>query len=53
MSLLTYQETRPWAKSIREKVFKKDMPPWFVKSEMHQFKGDPRLTQDEIDMVVS
>ncbi|MFP6617056.1 MAG: cytochrome c [Candidatus Hydrogenedentota bacterium] len=53
MSLLTYQETRPWAKSIREKVFKKDMPPWFAIGEMHQFKGDPRLTQEEIDMVVS
>lgn len=53
MSLLTYQETRPWAKSIREKVVKKDMPPWFAKGDLHVFKGDPRLTDEEIDMVTT
>jgi len=30
MSLLTYQDARPWARSIKEKVVKRDMPPWFV-----------------------
>src|SRR6266853_5299634 len=30
MPLLTYQEARPWARSIKEKVVKRDMPPWFV-----------------------
>src|ERR1041384_3833133 len=28
MSLITYKEIRPWAKSIREKVIDKEMPPW-------------------------
>src|SRR5262245_12986226 len=28
MSLMTYKEVRPWAKSIREKVARREMPPW-------------------------
>src|SRR5262245_49840989 len=28
MSLMSYKEARPWAKSIREKVVKREMPPW-------------------------
>src|SRR5215212_7219882 len=27
-AVLTYKETRPWAKSIREKVLNRTMPPW-------------------------
>jgi hypothetical protein len=30
MSLLTYQDARPWAKSIRQAVLTKKMPPWFA-----------------------
>ena len=30
MSLVTYQETRPWAKSIRERVITRNMPPWHI-----------------------
>ena len=28
MSLLTYQDVRPWARSMKEKVANRDMPPW-------------------------
>src|SRR6185369_12501681 len=28
MSLLTYKEARPWAKSIRQQVADRTMPPW-------------------------
>lgn len=28
MSLLTYQDARAWAKSIREQVVSRQMPPW-------------------------
>ncbi|MBO0722578.1 MAG: hypothetical protein J2P41_17275, partial [Blastocatellia bacterium] len=28
MSLLTYKDIRPWAKSIRERVLSREMPPW-------------------------
>ncbi|HSE99215.1 MAG TPA: hypothetical protein VLD57_13180, partial [Blastocatellia bacterium] len=28
MSLLSYKEARPWARSIKEKVLTREMPPW-------------------------
>ncbi|PYV35024.1 MAG: thiol-disulfide isomerase, partial [Acidobacteria bacterium] len=30
MSLLTYEESRPWAKAIRAAVVQRKMPPWFA-----------------------
>ena len=30
MSLLSYQEARPWAKAIKAAVVARKMPPWFV-----------------------
>ena len=30
MSLLTYEEVRPWARSIRQKVSTREMPPWYL-----------------------
>jgi len=30
MSLLTYEETRPWARSIKDKTALREMPPWFI-----------------------
>src|SRR5215208_5689598 len=28
MSLMTYEDARPWARSIRNRVTKREMPPW-------------------------
>lgn len=53
MSLRTYKETRPWAKSIKEKVATRAMPPWFASPEHGEFSNDPTLTQDEIDLIVA
>ena len=41
MSLLSYQEARPWAKAIREKVRARAMPPWFADS-LSRGAGKPR-----------
>ena len=30
MSLLTYEEARPWARSIKDKVVTRAMPPWYI-----------------------
>src|SRR5437762_2582098 len=30
MSLLTYVDARPWARSIKEKVSRREMPPWYI-----------------------
>jgi hypothetical protein len=51
MSLLSYKETRPWARSIREKVISREMPPWHADSPYGHFKNDRRLTQKEIDTI--
>src|ERR1700730_6756995 len=52
MSFLTYQQTRPWAKAIREAVLLKKMPPWFAEPEHGHFSNDRSLTKDEIGTLV-
>ncbi|MGH9852994.1 MAG: c-type cytochrome, partial [Blastocatellia bacterium] len=46
-SVMTYKDTRPWAKSIREKVVKREMPPWHADAHVQEFKNDRRMTQAE------
>jgi Cytochrome c len=48
MSLMTYKEARPWARSIKEKVVSQQMPPWHADPHIGQFKNDRRLTDKEI-----
>jgi len=50
MSLLTYEEARPWARSIRAKVVAREMPPWHIDRHIGitKFKDDPSLTDEEI-----
>src|SRR5262245_36506527 len=53
MSLMSYQEARPWAKAIRERVLDRSMPPWSADPNHGQWSNDPRLSQKEIDTVVA
>ena len=53
MSLLTYQEARPWAKAIRQAVVTKKMPPWFADPKYGHFSNDRSLSQSEIDTLVA
>ncbi len=48
MSLMTYEETRPWAEAIREAVLTKRMPPWFADSDHRVFSNDRTLSADEV-----
>src|SRR5690349_11418492 len=48
MSLLDYKSARPWAKSIREAVLSRKMPPWFADPRYGSFANDPRLSEREI-----
>ncbi len=49
MSLITYQEVRPWAKAISKAVNAKVMPPWDATPEFHGvFKNERTLTEDQI-----
>ena len=50
MSLLTYKDSRPWARSIKEKVVRRQMPPWHIDRNVgvNKFKDDPSLSDAEI-----
>src|SRR3954469_25029748 len=57
MSLVTYEEVRPWAKAMKTRTALRSqrgaMPPFFVEKNIgiQKFKHDPSLTDDEIDKV--
>ena len=55
MSFLTYQETRPWARAIKDKTALREMPPWFVEKNIgiQQFKDDISLNDEEIATLAS
>jgi len=57
MSLQTYEEVRPWARSIKTKtgIGPKAgvMPPWYLEKNIgiQKFKNDPSLSDKEIAMI--
>ena len=53
MSLISYQEVRPWARSIRQRTLAREMPPWFIDKNIgiQTFKDDPSLNADEIALI--
>jgi mono/diheme cytochrome c family protein len=52
-SILSYRDVRPWAKSIREKVANKTMPPWHADPDFGEFSNNRSLTQAEIDTILA
>ena len=48
MSLLTYQEVKPWASAIKEAVLTKKMPPWKADPHFGKWSNDASLTDAEI-----
>jgi hypothetical protein len=54
MSLVTYEDVRPWARAIKLRTgvgpHAGVMPPWYVEKNIgiQQFKNDPSLSEDEI-----
>jgi hypothetical protein len=53
MSFLTYADTRPWAKAIRDSVLTRKMPPWFADPNFGHFANDRSLSQSEMDTLVN
>jgi hypothetical protein len=49
MSFLTYKETRPWAKAMKEAVRLRKMPPWFADPHVGKFANDRSLPASEIE----
>jgi hypothetical protein len=54
MPLLTYEQTRPWARAIRERVVTRQMPPWHIDKTVgiQDFKNDRSLTDQQINTIV-
>lgn len=51
MSLLTYEQARPWAKSIKAKVASGQMPPWHSVDPKGTFLNDRRMTDEEKSII--
>jgi hypothetical protein len=54
MSLVTYEETRPWAKDIRQRVITRNMPPWHIDKTVgiQKFQNDISLSDQQISTIV-
>jgi len=50
MSLTTYEEVRPWARSIRTRVASHEMPPWHLDKTVgiKKYKNDLSLNENDI-----
>ena len=53
MPLLSYEGTRPWAKSIKAAVLSKKMPPWFADPKYGHFANDRRLSDEDVSKLVA
>jgi hypothetical protein len=51
MSLLSYEEVRPWARSIRVMVEDRIMPPWHADPAYGEFGNNRRMTQMQINTI--
>ena len=57
MSLLTYEDVRPWARAIKMRTGLRSergaMPPWFIEKDIgiQHYKNDPSLSEEEIERI--
>jgi hypothetical protein len=54
MALMTYDDTRPWARSIKQRVINREMPPWHLDKTVgiRKYKNDTSLSDAEIDTLL-
>ena len=54
MSLIAYKEARPWARSIKDRVMRRQMPPWHIDQSVgvQEFKNDMSLSDTQIETIV-
>jgi len=52
-SMLTYEETRPWAGAMKTAVRLKSMPPWYADPQIGHFSNDRSLSQKDVDTIVA
>jgi hypothetical protein len=51
MSLLTYNDARPWARAMKNAVVARTMPPWFADPNFGHLMNERRLIQSDIDTI--
>jgi hypothetical protein len=51
MSLLSYEQTRPWARAIQKAVLARQMPPWFADPQYGHFANERRLSTRELEVI--
>lgn len=52
MSLLSFEDARPWAKAIKRAILDRSMPPWGADERFGRFGNDPSLTPEERAVLV-
>src|SRR5713226_9283026 len=53
MSLVTYDDARPWARAVKQKVVAREMPPWGADPTVAKYSNDVSLKQSDIDTIVA
>jgi hypothetical protein len=53
MSLLTYEDARPWARAVKQKVTSRQMPPWGADPAVGKFQNDPSLSATELETITA
>src|SRR2546428_4977955 len=54
MTLLSYEDARPWAKAIKAKVVAREMPPWGADHENTlKMRNDRSLTEQQIQTIAA
>ena len=59
MSLITYEEVRPWARSIKQRTGLRNrmgvMPPWYIEKDLgiQDFKDDWSLSDEQIQLIAT
>jgi hypothetical protein len=52
MSLITYQNARPWARAIKNKVVAREMPPWGAAADSLKMANDRSLSPKDVETIV-
>ncbi|HWP43754.1 MAG TPA: DUF3471 domain-containing protein [Blastocatellia bacterium] len=52
-SVLSYKDVRPWARSIKEKVLTREMPPWHADPHTGKWINDRRLTEEQVRKIAA
>lgn len=53
MSLLSYEDARPWARAVKQRVVNREMPPWGADPNVGKWANDPSLSTAEIETIAA